>query len=201
MKSHVDFSKKDKEDVIRYSVDYSQFLLLDDHQINHLNIFYSKSTVVMEDSTVKLFIPETELDFFEYRSHYRYSERVRIQNNLADRTYYVVTLLKDDSTRRYTRSVQSFLGYIGDLGGIIEILMLISAFLISPLVEREIFAALASESYQIQKYTKDQSEYYPSSRGALTGEFNLTTESSSKSENNSTSSEDHPRELSRESWV
>ena len=58
-----------------------------------------------------------------------------------------MTLRKDDSTRRYTRSVQSFLEFAGDLGGLIQILIIVGAFAIKGMIEREIMAALASESY------------------------------------------------------
>ena len=58
-------------------------------------------------------------------------------------------LSKAEKTRLYTRQTESLLIYLSDLGGLIQILIIVIYFVISPIIYRQIMAALASEQYQI----------------------------------------------------
>ena len=53
------------------------------------------------------------------------------------------------SRRLYKRETTSLMIYLSDLGGLIEILVVVTVFFINPLIQRQIMAALASENYQI----------------------------------------------------
>ena len=58
--------------------------------------------------------------------------------------------------------------------------------------------ALASENYQIQKYTKDKSEYYQSSRGKWADELTTESESDEENKNDNSNSPDHNRKNTKE---
>ncbi len=55
MNSHVDFSKKDGDEVIRYSMDTTNILLLDPGHDKRINLFYMKSEVELVDSIFQPF--------------------------------------------------------------------------------------------------------------------------------------------------
>ena len=50
MNSHVDFSQKDPDEVVRYSMDTTNILLLDPRHDQRVNLFYMKSIVELADS-------------------------------------------------------------------------------------------------------------------------------------------------------
>ena len=87
---------------------------------------------------------------------------------------------KSDMKRLYIRSTESLIIWLSDLGGLIQILTITIGFAIGPLIRRQIMAALASENYQIQRYTRDQSEYYQSKNGKFATK--LTSESDSETD-------------------
>ena len=65
--------------------------------------------------------------------------------------------------------------YLGDLGGLIDIIYIIGGLLTLFLTRNALQAALITDSYQIQKYNHDESEYYATRGGT---ENNLLTENS-----------------------
>ena len=59
----------------------------------------------------------------------------------------------------------SLLEYVGDLGGLLEILLLLGAFTTGFIIDRQFIAALATETYQIQNYTRNKSVYNENEAG------------------------------------
>ena len=75
------------------------------------------------------------------------------------------------------------LDFLGDTGGLFEIVGLIIYFFISLIVERSFRAAIISDAYKIQKYSRDQSEYYISETAHNNRyEHSLSSESESVSD-------------------
>ena len=68
------------------------------------------------------------------------------------------------------------LTYFGDLGGLLDFVMLFGWAISSVFVSRLLQAALVKQVYRVQRYLLDMTPYYVSSRP--TGQ--LTTESDSK---------------------
>ena len=69
----------------------------------------------------------------------------------------------------YKRETYDLLAYIGDVGGIHQLLWLIGGLLIGFLVDRKFNARLVKELYKVQQYSADQSEYYKTEEGKLRG--------------------------------
>ena len=69
---------------------------------------------------------------------------------------------------------------MGDLGGLIDIIWVLGACITAALTRNVLEAALITDSYQIQKYNNDDSEYYKST-GGLDKQV-LTNESESPSD-------------------
>ena len=74
----------------------------------------------------------------------------------------------DNSTRYHRRQTYRLIEYLGDIGGLIQIILLTGSFFVGFIIERQFKAAMVSETYQIQKYAKDQTEYYSTSGNSIT---------------------------------
>ena len=67
------------------------------------------------------------------------------------------------------------LTFLGDMGGLVEVIMFTGVALTSPFVTRLFAGALVAKLYRIQKYMSDSTPYYRTSKT----DGNLTTESDS----------------------
>ena len=82
------------------------------------------------------------------------------------------------------------LEFMGDVGGLFEIIYLAVAGVITFIVHRDFKAAIISDTYQVQKYTRDQSEFYKSKKNQENGTKHIIT-SESVSDESSESSNSH----------
>ena len=97
--------------------------------------------------------------------------------------YATIYLRTSQSVREYRRSVGSMLDFLGDTGGLFEIVALFVYVIIKLVVERNFRAAIISDAYKVQKYNRDQSEYYVSETAhAHHDKHELTTESDTSNE-------------------
>ena len=84
--------------------------------------------------------------------------------------------------RVYNRSVGSMLEFLGDMGGLIEIVFLFVAGVIYLVLDRNFWAAIISDTYKVQKYSRDESEFYKSKKDRENkGTHAITSESLSGS--------------------
>ena len=81
----------------------------------------------------------------------------------SDNELYTMYLRASPSTRTYSRISYTMLNYLGDLGGLIDIVWILGGVITAILIRNKFEAAVISDSYQIQKYNRDYSEYYSSS--------------------------------------
>ena len=107
---------------MKYSMDPSLLIVLDTKQLRKLNLFFTESSVLLDDSPLKMFeLFEKEFSIFEYRRMYSYDVpdwQTKDGVSLKDREYASIYLRSENSTRVYTRRTYDLLGYLGDLGGI-----------------------------------------------------------------------------------
>ena len=57
------------------------------------------------------------------------------------------------------------MAYLGDLGGLIDIIYIVGGLLTAIFTRHALQSALITDSYQIQKFNHDESEYYPTKGG------------------------------------
>ena len=62
--------------------------------------------------------------------------------------------------RVYKREVVDILTYLGDLGGLIDILLVIGQLLVSFVASKLFTAALIGQLHRVQGYTRDFTQYY-----------------------------------------
>ena len=175
LQSHVDFDEPDADEVMKYSVDPTIFLVFDIERINKLNLFFTQSTVLLDDSPWKMFeLFDIVFDIFEYKRYYKYTEPVSesvLNQPLRDRLLARVYFRSENSTNKYTRRTYSLLEYFGDLGGIFEIVWLVIGLMCGKFLERKFNAKLSESLYKVQRYSVDQSEYYNTNDGIQRGEL------------------------------
>ena len=78
------------------------------------------------------------------------------------------------------------LEFLGDMGGLIQIVFLIVYLPVSFIVQRNFKAAIISDAYKVQKYHADTTEYYESATDAKQNKTHMLT-SESETSNNSIS--------------
>ena len=105
---------------------------------------------------------------------------------------YSLYLRHDPVMTIYIRSVQSMLEFLGDIGGLIQIVALFVFGFVGFIIERNFKAAILSDVYKVQKYHRDNTEFYKSATEAISKKTHkLTSESESsgsqKSESDSES--------------
>ena len=67
--------------------------------------------------------------------------------------------------RIYARSSYTMMAYLGDLGGLIDIIWITGALITTILTKNLFEAAMIKNSYKIQKYTHDDAEFYATEGG------------------------------------
>ena len=85
---------------------------------------------------------------------------------MEDRDYLRLFFRVDLSENLYETHPEDFFDFLGDMGGIQAFLMTICSFFVSSIVSTMFKSSLMKDSYQVQKYTKDMSEYYVSKHGS-----------------------------------
>ena len=74
--------------------------------------------------------------------HFKYFEKVTPETPIAEKEYYKVYLRADSMSREYRRETYSLLEYLGDLGGLIDIIFILIAALVNTIIERQFNAAI-----------------------------------------------------------
>ena len=95
---------------------------------------------------------------------------------LAKRKLVSIYLRAANIKRAYMRAKYDVLEYLGELGGIREIVLLIASYFTGPIIKRLYYAAMVAKTFAIQHYNVDKTQYYASK----STNNELTEESSSK---------------------
>ena len=79
---------------------------------------------------------------------------------LKDRDYFKLYLRADVIKNNYKTEEYDLMQYFGDLGGLLEIVIVIGWYLSFALVSRLFKAALVERTYRYQQYKPDSTQYY-----------------------------------------
>ena len=173
-------------------MDMSLVSVIDTRVLRKNNLYLSKSTVILDDSPWKMFdLFQTTNEIFEFTKLYSY-DVPDWQKNVAlkDREYASIYLRADNSDKHYKRKTYDLLAYIGDLGGIHQLIWLIGGLLVGFIIERKFNLSLVKELYKVQKYSVDQSEYYKTGAGKLDNKEHHFVEVPDESSNHEDLSQD-----------
>ena len=189
-KSYPNLLSENKMEPILYEQDMSTYFYLDKDAQQISNIFFMNSSISLEDSVVDFFdVEERDLELFEVDSVQQVHRSAFDGQPLADRKLISIYLRTAKTKRAYKREEYGFLEYMGELGGIRDIVMLFASFFTANVIKRIYYAAMVAKTLAIQHYNLDMTQYYASK--STTDE--LTEENSSRL----SSSDDHKKKSSR----
>ena len=108
----------------------------------------------LEDSLFQFFgllndLQSEEVTFLEQKKMLRINERILPEIPLKDRVYISIYLRSDSIYRVHKRSAETLMDYLGDVGGVLEIITLIGFFMITPFIERSLKSDMINEVYQV----------------------------------------------------
>ena len=166
------------DDIVQTYIDTKNYIQIDTSKKKKLDLFMRKAHVELDDNQIKLFrdtksFTVNELDFSQAHTALIDAEHLE---------YAAIFLRTSQVVREYNRSVGSMLDFLGDTGGLFEIVALFVYVMIKLVVERNFRAAIISDAYKVQMYNRDQSEYYVSETAhAHDDKHELTPESNTSS--------------------
>lgn len=141
------------------------------------NVFYMKSQISLNDNIFDIFEQnDVTIDLFQESGRFDYIEKISQNEPVSDREYVTLFLRAASERQLYFRKSYDMLTYLGDLGGLIDVVM-VFGYLLTTLFASKLFAAaVIGQVYHIQNYMRDESQYYTPSELYL-----LTSEESSNS--------------------
>ena len=78
----------------------------------------------------------------------------------ADREYINIFIRAGMESNFYKREGYDLLTYLGDLGGLFDIVYIVGSIITGLLTSKIFTATLISQLYRIQNYMKDETQYY-----------------------------------------
>ena len=109
-----------------------------------------QSTIRVKDRIWDIFdMTEQDIPLFEHSYFQQVPFWIPSDTPIEDRTYVSVYLRHDTRSRLYKREEYDLLTYFGDVGGLLDIVLLFGFALSSPFIGRLFHAALVKENYRI----------------------------------------------------
>ena len=104
----------------------------------------------MQDNIFDIFeVDMKKFDFYETFKREDYHERVEKNTEVAEREYISIFLRADSEKRMYTRVSYDILTYLGDLGGLLDLVLVVGSLCSSFFTRRLFTAALIRQAYRI----------------------------------------------------
>ena len=167
---------EDRSQVVAYQQDLTHYYFLDPTHIQETNIFFMENTIRLKDNVWDfLELGERDEKLFEHSYSQNVPKWSPTETSVQDREYVNLFFRQDYSQRLYKREEYDMLTYFGDLGGLLDFVIIFGWAISHHFVSRLFSAALISQAYRVQKYLKDKTPFYPTSRD----DGHLTTESDS----------------------
>ena len=101
-----------------------------------MNLFYSQSVVILDDYILKKWLSPPEEPIFEFNSRYQYQGVAMVDTPLSDREFAQVNIRADNSMKYHRRQTYRLIEYLGDIGGLIQIIWLCGSLVVGFLIER-----------------------------------------------------------------
>jgi len=117
-----------------------------------------QSEVMLEDSMFKFLDFSETVDFYEQRSVFASTKKIAPDARHSETTYAKFVLRASSRTRTYSRFGYGLLDYLGDLGGLFDIAVLMGAMMTGFFTEKLWIASMTKKVYNIQKYFSDLTE-------------------------------------------
>ena len=146
---------------ITYSTALTYFRFIDPTTTQNSNKFFMNSTVNFKGSIFDPFdVDENEWNFYEESRQMDYTKKIKESEPLAERRYVQIFLRAEDENRQYKREDYEVLAFLGDLGGLMDVVYLFGSALTHIFASKLFMAALVGQAYSIQRYLKDMTPLY-----------------------------------------
>ena len=123
--------------MILYQTDVSHYYCLDPTHVQTDNIYLMESTVRIKGNIWDIFeFTEYELEIIEYSKTQRIPKYQVPSTALKDRYYVQVYLRQSEFIKIYKREEYDMLSYLGDMGGLLDIIIFVGIGLSSSIVAR-----------------------------------------------------------------
>ena len=161
----------DKEPV-SYTVNKTYFKFIHPELTQSTNIFYMNSQVYLNDNIYDIFdIHDVTINLLQESGRFDYIQKISKETPVSEREYISLFLRAANERQLYFRDTYDMLTYLGDLGGLIDIVMVVGYLLTTLFASKLLAAAVIGQVYRIQSYMRDESQYYtPNELYQLTSE-------------------------------
>ena len=95
------------------------------------------------------FTSSDPLNFIEHSSTWQSNEPIHPDTPISDRIYVKLYFRADAKHRVYEREVESIVDYMGDIGGILEVVSMFGIMLTGFFVQRALKSEMVKEVYQV----------------------------------------------------
>ena len=112
-----------------------------------MKLFYTESKVILDDYILKKWLPPPEESIFELTQRISTLEIPSSKESTQEKIYATIELRADNSMRYHKRQTYRLIEYLGDIGGLIQLIWICGSFFVGFIIEREFKAAMVSETY------------------------------------------------------
>ena len=135
--------ESESDEMITYISDVSFFKYILPHQTQSTNMFYKKSEITLEDFNFDIFnSEEATLDLFENNYNSENIQQWPSDLPVAEREYLAIFIRNDDGSNLYKREEDNMMAYFGDLGGLLDIVLVLGSLFCSSFVGKLLDGAL-----------------------------------------------------------
>ena len=117
---------REDDDIVTYSTDFSYFKFIDPYRTQATNMFYTKSHVRIKDQVFDIFdLTMRDVEIFQRMGQFDYYQNIDESLSAADREYLNIYFRAHSEKQIYKREGYDLLGYLGDLGGFLDVLFVV----------------------------------------------------------------------------
>ena len=124
----------------------------------------SKSEIYFENKWNAQEIEQIGDSFIEIFGGLKWYEEIPSPNSDGEVTYSDVYFRAASKKHLYSLDPYKILDLLGDLGGLLDLVKAIGWVLTAKVVKKAFDRSLLSDTYQVQGYTQDHSEFYSSNK-------------------------------------
>ena len=124
------------------------------------DIFVSQSKVYFENKWSLVEVGNPGKPFAEFQAGNSRIEST--EHSETERIYSSMYFKAASKKRMYSMEPYKILTLLGDMGGLLDIIMAFGVLITISFVKRAFARSLLSDAYQVQSYSENNSEFYPS---------------------------------------
>ena len=143
--TQVDLNEPDKDKVVKYFINNSNFAVLDAEKDKKANLYFQQGEVNIDDSPFKILGIEHKIQYFKQNKRFDFETRKKNQ----DDSHMTIYLRSESFRTIYNRSMGSILDYLGDIGGMFELGLLFFTGIIGSIIDRSFKAAIIKDNFQV----------------------------------------------------